>query len=312
MGAKHLLVANELGLFQHLAGGPLTLDQLAASGGLPRRTVRILADALVALGVLERPEGRYRNGPVAGSFLSGSGPADLRPFLRTANRVSYPAWAGLEEAIRAGQAPTRWGRLSEEDQAIFSAGIEAFTAGPAAALPTCYDFGRHRRVLDVGGGTGSFLIAILDRYPALRGTLFELPTTVPVASRRLAGEGCAERITVVAGDAFTDALPPGHDVVLLANVSHLFTPEHNVELLSRIRRSVSAGARLLWVGPWTDAGHTHPLEAALLAGEFLIMGGEGDVYSAEEGIAWLGATGWRFVGHKPLAGPESVIIAEAV
>jgi hypothetical protein len=312
MAAKHLLVANELGIFQHLASGPQTLDQLAKSVGVARRTLRILADALVALGFIARQDGQYWNGPAAAHYLSGSGPADLRPFLRGANRVSYPAWNGLEEAVRADRAPTRWGRLSEEDQETFSAGIEVFTAAPAAALAKRYDFGNHQRLLDVGGGTGSFLVAILTRHPGLLGTLFELPTTAPVALRRLAGEDCAARVEVVAGNVFEDALPSGHDAVLLANVSHLFTPEHNLQLLSRIRQAVFLGARLLWVGPWTDTGHTQPALAALLAGEFLIMGGEGDVYSAEEGSAWLAETGWRRVRQEALVAPESVIIAEAV
>src|SRR6516164_8238502 len=73
----------------------------------------------------------------------------------------------------------------EEEQRIFSTGVEAFTAGAAVALASTYDFGPHRRLLDVGGGTGSFMIAILRRHPALRGTLFDLPGACAVARQRL-------------------------------------------------------------------------------------------------------------------------------
>src|ERR671933_1287509 len=77
MAAKHLFIANEVGLFEQLAGGPATLDDLAQRTGIARRRLRILADAMVALGLLERQDDQYRNGPVAATFLSGTTPADL-------------------------------------------------------------------------------------------------------------------------------------------------------------------------------------------------------------------------------------------
>ena len=100
MAAKHLFVADEIGLFAHLAAGPATLDELARRAGIPGRTTRISVDAMVALGLVERSGDHYRNTPVATTFLSGQGPADLRPILRFWNRISYPTWIQLEAAIR--------------------------------------------------------------------------------------------------------------------------------------------------------------------------------------------------------------------
>jgi predicted transcriptional regulator len=71
MAAKHLFVANEVGVFTHLAAGPATLEELAQRVGIPRRTLRILVDAMVALGFVERQGERYQNGAVAATFLSG-------------------------------------------------------------------------------------------------------------------------------------------------------------------------------------------------------------------------------------------------
>ena len=93
MASKHLFVATEIGLFEHLSQGPATLDEIAQRTGVPRRTARISADAMVALGLLERQGDRYQNSPVAAVFLSGQAPADLRPLLRFWNRLSYrPRW----------------------------------------------------------------------------------------------------------------------------------------------------------------------------------------------------------------------------
>src|SRR6187401_2620905 len=91
MVAKHLFAASELGLFEALAESPATIDALAARTGLTRRAARISADAMVALGLLERTDDTYRNGEVAATFLAGRTPADLRPFLRFWDRISYPA-----------------------------------------------------------------------------------------------------------------------------------------------------------------------------------------------------------------------------
>jgi SAM-dependent methyltransferase len=311
MAAKHLFVANEVGLFAALAAGASTLDELGSRTGIARSRLRILADAMVVLGLVERRGDRYRNGPVATAFLGGGDTsADLRPFLRFWDRLSYPTWIKFEEAVRTGRGQTSLS-FSEEDQRIFSEGVEALQVGPAHALPGAYDFSGHKRVLDVGGGTGSWLLAILQRYPELTGTLFELPMAAAVARQRLVDYPAGNRAEVVVGDFFSDPIPEGHDVVLIANVIHLFSPERNVHLLRRIRERVPGGARLLLVDFWTDPTHTEPSLAALLAGEFLVITGEGDVYSDEEVTGWLEGTGWRTLDRRTVTGPVSVVVAEA-
>src|SRR4029453_10110645 len=157
MAAKHLFVANEVGLFVHLAEGAATLDDLAHRLSLPRRTTRMIADAGVVRGLVQRVGEHYQNPPVADTFLSGRPPADARPILRQFNRLSYPRWEHLEEAVRTGAAVFGEFAFTPEEQQIYSEGVEAITAGTAQALATQYDFSRHRQVLDLGGGTGSFL-----------------------------------------------------------------------------------------------------------------------------------------------------------
>ena len=310
MGAKHLFIANEIGVFEQLAGGAATLSDLAERTGIAGRRLRIVVDAMVALGLLERVGDRYENGAVAATYLSGATPADLRPFLRFWDRLSFPTWANFEAAVRTGRGQSTLD-LPAEAQRIFSEGVEAIQAGPAHALPDVYDFSRHHRLLDVGGGTGSWLRAILGRAPSVQATLFELPAAAAVAREQLAADAVTRHVEVVAGDFFAHPLPRGHDAVLIANVAHLFSPEHNLDLLRRTREAVSAGARLLLVDFWTDATHTQPPFAASMAGEFLVITGEGDVYSAGEAGEWLAQAGWQLVDHRPVAGPISVLVADA-
>jgi ubiquinone/menaquinone biosynthesis C-methylase UbiE len=312
MAAKHLFTANEVGVFTALARGPRQLEELAADTGVAAHRLRILTDAMVVLGLLQRRGEHYYNGAVAAAYLSGNSTTDLSPFLRFWDQLSYPMWTRFAEAIRTGhgQAPTQ---PTDDEQRLYSEGVEAIQAAPAHALPASYDFSAHERLLDLGGGTGSWLLAVLHQYPHLRTTLFELPGAAALARRRLAeDEPGAYPTEVVDGDFFHDPLPQGHDAVLVANVMHLFSPDHNKGLLRRTRASVAAGARLLLADFWTDPNHCEPAFAALMAGEFLVITGEGDVYSAQELKDWLDQTGWRIIDRAPLAGPMSLLVAEAI
>ena len=310
MSAKHLFAASELGLFEALADAPATIDALAARAGLTRRTARISADAMVALGVLERSGDLYANSPTAAAFLTGRTPMDLRPFLKFWDRVSYPTWTSLAQALADGKPPRQVFELDDELQEIVSSGIEAVLAGPANALPRVVDLTGQRSLLDIGGGTGSWSIAAARRYRSLRIAVFELPVTAEIARRRIAAAGLDDRISVHAGDAMADDLPPGHDVFLLANLIHYRSPADNIALLRRVRDAAPADGRLLLADFWTNATHTEPVHASLMAGEFAVHLRDGDVYSVDEVRDWLPDAGWRFVEHRPLAGPQSLIVAE--
>lgn len=310
MAAKHLFAASELGIFEALAEGPTDLDGLAARTGLTRRATRISADAMVALGLLQRSGDEYSNTPVASTFLSGATPADVRPLLRFWDKISYPAWTNLADTL--GRGPDREiFDLDESLQPIASAGIEAFQAGPSSVLPEIVQLPDGCRLLDIGGGTGSWSIALAHRYPTLTATVFELPSVTPIALERIADAGLADRIDVREGDAMANELPLGYDTFLLANLVHYWSPEQNRGLLRSIRATTAPGACVVMADFWTDPTHTEPLPAALMAGEFAVHLRNGDVYSVEEATEWLATTGWRFTDHKPLVGPMSVVLAEA-
>jgi phospholipid N-methyltransferase len=312
LAAKHLFVAVEVGLFEKLAQGPATLDMLTERTGIPCRTLRITTDAMVALGFVERRGDRYSNAPVSTAFLAGASGPDLRPFLRFWNRLSYPRWTRLEEAVRADKMVFGESGFNEQEQKLYSEGVEAVTAGTAQALTENYDFSRHRRILDLGGGTGSFLIAVLSRFGTLQSTLFDVPAVAAATRRMLARTPYEARIQVMEGDFFKDRIPKGHDAIIIANIIHCFPADLALELLRRVSDCVSVGTRILLVDFWTNGIHTEPIFAALMAGEFLLTPGRGDVYSVEDAKEWFEQVGWREVEHKPLAGPASLLVAEAV
>lgn len=311
MAAKALFAASELGLFEALAETPASLEALAARCGLTVRAARISADSMVALGLLERGDEGYRNSPVASVFLSGRTPADLRPLLRFWDRVSYPATEQLASALAKGSSGDL-SKLSGEIQQLAQAGVAAATAGPLRALVASIDLSARRRLLDVGGGNGSWSIGLARAHAHLHATVVDLATVTPITTEGIARAGLSDRVTARAANALREPLPTGHDVCLVANLIHYFGPADNRALLANIRRAAEPGSLLLIADFWTNDTHTEPLMAALMAGEFAVHEKDGDVYSVDEGRDWLNDTGWRFRSHEPLAGPFSLIIAEAV
>lgn len=312
MAAKFLFAANEIGLFEALASGPASLQEIADRISVPSRTAGIVTAAMMSLGLIEQEGGRYRNSAPVAAFLAGNPSLNLRPMLQYFDAISYPVWQNLSQAVRLDGGQGRFAKFDQAQQQIYSAGVEAFTAPVAAALPVAYDFNSHRRLLDVAGGTGSFLVALLRHCPALRGTLFELPQVCTVARQRLANEPERTRIDIVEGDLFSGALPSDHDIVVVANAVHMFSAAHNLELMRKSRAAVQPGARLLLVDLWTDPTHSNPAAAALMSGAFLLTSGEGQTYSEQEADDWLNQTGWRKRERKALAGATSLIVAEAI
>jgi ubiquinone/menaquinone biosynthesis C-methylase UbiE len=160
--------------------------------------------------------------------------------------------------VRTGNGQAQFGKFDKCQQEIFSAGVESFSGPAAAALAASYDFGHHRKVLDVAGGTGSFLVTVLKCHANLRGTLFELPGPCAVARQKLAKLPEGSRIDVVEGDVFRDPLPAEHDALIVANTAHIFSVAHNIELMHTMRAGVQPGTRLLLVDLWIRSPRRRP------------------------------------------------------
>ncbi|MDY7083991.1 MAG: methyltransferase [Actinomycetota bacterium] len=203
-------------------------------GQTPAIAERVRADSLGDAGLLVRDGGRFRNAPDAEAFLAGRSPFDLRPLARYWDLVSYPTWQHATEAYRTrrGLRP----QLDKTQTEAYESAVALATAETVADLARGYDFGPHRRLLDVGGGYGTFVKPILTAYPELSATLVDLPEVASAVSSEAADGPLAGRLTAVGQNIFAEPLPGGHDAVLVANVVHLFPARAD-------RRAVPPGAR---------------------------------------------------------------------
>ena len=307
VGSQFLFVAHEIGLFEALAEGPVDLETLAQRTGVPRRPLEIVADGMAALAIVQKEGEQYQNTPAATTFLAGKTPADLGPLVRFNHKVAYPDMVAFSRAVTEGTAVASY--PSGEKARWYSEGIAVQSTPQAQALANSYDFSQHEHVLDLGGGVGVFVEAILREHEDVEATLFDRPQVIEFAKERLADNGHGERLQFASGDFFEDAIPAGHDAIILASIVHNFPPAENRRLLQRIRDHAADGTRVLLIDFWTDPTHTNPPFAALLAG-LLYVYSEGGAYSVEEGKRLLAEGGWKTVDHRPLGGPASVLIAE--
>ena len=308
MAAKQLFAAADAGVFTVLADGPLDTDQIAERAGIPQRTARILADAMSSLGLLTRVDGRYSNNAPAQEYLAASGGPDLRPFLKFLNTISYPHWLAFDTTVHtAAPAPLD---MSGERMGTFMSGVMTYNSLHARMLASVYDFSRHSRVIDVGGLSGAFLVEALKTNPKLEGTFFATGDLAKFASSTLHDASLGDRVSLVDGDAQTDDIPVGFDLLLLEHVIHRFDSDANRALLARARKSAEPGARLILLDFFLDNDPQQRALDALHAGEYLVIDGT-IVYPEEEVNDWLVQAGWAPLEKLELPGCPRIIVAEA-
>lgn len=245
-----LYVAASLGVADALAGGPRTSDALAKEVGADPGALHRMLRGLAAYGVLEEVgDGRFGLTPV-GELLRAGTPGSLRGPVLSRGAIYYRALDQLLDAVRSGETAfaLAYGAsffdylaARPAELATFQASMTDRSAHEAKVVVAAYAFGRFRRLVDVGGGEGVLLSAVLAATPGLSGVLFDQPAVVENAAATLPA-GCE----IVGGDFFHE-VPAGADAYLLSRIIHNWTDEYAVRILSTCRRAMPDDATLLLV-----------------------------------------------------------------
>jgi SAM-dependent methyltransferase len=272
---------------------PRPADAVARDLGWDPRGTRMLLDGLVALELVEKREGDYVNTPEGASTLIPGAPEDQTHILRH-KTGSWDAWGRLEEAVRTGEAVPKQGPdRSPEELRAFICGMADIARFSAEAVVEAVDASHCRRLLDVGGGPGSYSIAFLRRYPELRATVFDLPDVLPIAGEEAEKAGVADRLALQEGDLATDPLGTGYDLVLVSNIIHSWGPEMCRALVVKCHEALAPGGRLVIKDFIVDPGRTGPPFSLMFALHMLVHTGEGDTYTLDDVRAWTEAAGFE-------------------
>jgi demethylspheroidene O-methyltransferase len=275
-----LLASVQAGLFELLAAGPLTLEELSPRLSLRPEAARRLLDAASSLRLAERLGPGFYGLGIHGAALLGN-PAvsemvkhhalvyrDLAEplrLLRGEGRETelgrFWTYAGAGVGVGAGGGADGYSELMARSLSLV-----------AEDVLEAYPVGRHRKVLDVAGGEGAFLEAIAARDPGPSLLLFELPDVAHRARARLARAGLAGRAEVLAGDLFLDPLPEGADLITLLRVLHDHDDDRVLQLLRAVRRALRPGGVLLIAEPMSDTPGAAPMGDAYFGFYLLAMG----------------------------------------
>ncbi len=311
-----MYVASKLGIFDALAGGPATAGDVARRAGSdPGATFRLMR-ALASNSLLKQErDGRFALTRL-GEALRSDAPGSLAPMLQFVGHPKHwEHWGQLLYSVQTGKTSAEMLRgmpifeYLETDRDLAAVFNNAMTAVSAMAIETllpAYDFSRFRTIVDVGGGHGALLAAVLQQATKASGVLFDLPSVVAGAGPVLDAAGVADRITVTGG-SFFDAVPEGGDAYLLKTIIHDWDEDSALVILRNIRKAIDpAGTVALIEMVLPDGTPHHP--GMLLDLEMLVAAG-GQERTSSEYADLLAHAGFRQTRVVSTAGPVSLVEA---
>jgi len=288
--SRVLLTGAELDLFTLLSRETLTAGEIAARRGAEIRALTVVLDALVAMDLLAKAGGRYRTPPEA-VLLSSDAPESILPMLLHSAAL-WHRWSELTRKVGGTPLPDR---PPEEALRAFIGAMHVVASPQADRIVAAAGVGGAKRLLDVGGGPGTYTMAFLRAEPKLSATLFDRPEVIEIARFHLTRAGLAGRVTLAAGDFDADELPGGHDLAWVSAIIHQNDAVANDALYGRVFRALLPGGRLVVRDHVMEPGRTRPRAGALFAVNMLVGTPGGGTYTFEEIAAGLSRAGFECV-----------------
>jgi hypothetical protein len=247
-------VATKLGIPDLLKDGPKSSTELAQETNTHAPSLYRLLRALAGSGIFtEDDQDRFELTPL-GALLRRDVPGSMAAAgLLFGSNLQWPALGELTYSVQTGKTAfdhhfgmTLWEYYMSqpEEQELFQYAMSSFSAAETHAILQAYDFSAFRTIVDVAGGQGTLLAAILTAYPAMRGTLLELPHVAGQAEMFFKSAGVAERCEVISGNMF-EAIPEGCDAYIMKTVLHDWQDEQALALLKKCAAAMPSNARLL-------------------------------------------------------------------
>lgn len=315
--SQSISVAAEIGLADLLIHGPRTTEQLASEAGVNAEKLGRLLRFLASKGVFHAdPQGAWSLTPLA-DMLRSDAPMSMRAGARMFGRMST-VWPRLEENVRTGQCAygLAFGRPifedlahKPEDAAIFDAAMTSFHGGETDAVLNAYSYDGITTLADIGCGNGSVMLATLQRYPAMRGLLFDQAHVIERTAQHVSAAGLASRVTLTSG-SFFDSVPAGADAYTMRHILHDWSDELCIGILRNIRRVMPDDGRLLVIETVVPEGN-EPSPSKLF--DIVMMAfPDGMERSEAQFQAIFAASGFRLESITPTQSPVSVIDARPV
>ena len=280
--ARLIYVAAKLKLADLLKDGPRTTAQLATATGVQAPALYRILRTLASVGVFaETKGGRFKLTPLAATLRSDV-PGSMRAWAIMANeKYTWDSWMDLLHGVKTGEIPFvkahgvhpfEYLEKHPDDLAVFGESMTSLSATENPAIAAAYKFSAIRTLVDVGGGHGSLLAAILKANPKLKGVLFDQPSVIARAQKdqHVTAKGIAERCTLESG-SFFEAVPAG-DAYIMKYILHDWNDEQCVKILTNCRAAMNEKGRILVVDNVIPPGND-PSWGKLVDIQMLVIGG---------------------------------------
>ena len=311
MKSRVILSAAELDFFSKLDDNFVSAKELAEMSGLDERATTRVLDCLVTFGLLEKENNRYRTAE-KGAHLSSLNRESALPMIKHMNDI-WNNWSRLTDVIRKGTNPYLKPVVdseSREDRNAFIGAMHVAARRISSKIAGAYDLSSFKKLLDIGGGSGAYTIAFLEKNPQLNAVIFDLKSVIPISKEKVRENNFQDRVHFVAGDFYVDNLPSGCDIALLSAIIHQNSPQQNVELYRKIYHALDPGGTLIIRDHIMDESRTNPPAGALFALNMLVNTPGGDTYTFEEVKDTLEAAGFKEI-RLVLSGKEMDCLVEA-
>ena len=317
--AQGIAVAADLKVADALADGPLAADELARRVGADPDALARLMRALISEGIFtEQGDGRFALNAL-GETLRSDARLSMAGMARWVGHPEHREhWSGLLDAVRTGEAvPPRlrgmsaWDFLAQRPDlaAVFNDAMTSVSELAVDPVVAGYDFASYRTIVDVGGGHGRLVAAIVAATPGASGVLYDLPHVVEGAPELLERYGVADRVRVEAG-SFFDEVPVGGDAYVLKNVIHDWADAEAITILSNVRKAARTGATLL-LAEFVIPDHDRPFIGKWADMEMLVQAGARE-RTADEYRKLYEQAGFQMTRVVPTAGPISLVEGKAI
>jgi hypothetical protein len=307
-----LFAATELDVFSSLGDGPKSAGDIAAASLGQLEPTRILLGACVAEGLLTVRDGLYANTPLTDAFLVRGRPAYSAHGLKYAQDL-YATWGDLATFVRSGRPPSAHDVILGEDKEKTRAFVYAMherAKGIGSIMPHL-DLAGRRRLLDVGGGPGTYSMALVQKTPGLTATVLDLPAVLSVTREIIGQQPGADRVTLVEGNYNTSAFGTGYDAVLLSGMMHREVPATCQLLLSKAFEALDHGGRAIVSDVFfDDESKSSPPFAVYFALNMMLTSNEGSAHSKIEMAAWMRSAGFEAIEvvDLPQPNPHTLIV----
>ena len=289
----------------------LPADDLARKLKIHPLAMERFLNACVAIDLLKKKQGTYRNSSLAEKFLVKGSEFYLGGQIKRYQNRSYPMWADLPEKLKSW----KYGESNSETPEDEDQGAESMAEQHnlallhGRALGEQFDFSKYQNLLDLGGGTGAMSIGLCETFPKLKATVFDLPENVKKAEEFISKSKLKSKIKTIGGDIVKDKLPKDFDVVLLANLLSVFDAETNKKLFSRVYKMLPKDGVCIISGWILDKKRLSPEISILFCLEDICWNSSDVERNFEVYKSWLKESGFKKIKLKTYLEPTRMIYA---